>query len=232
MYVSLFLCLACFEATAAEIVVGKTPGSIMLRDKGSEISYGGVVGEKDGFYRRLITINGGAALHVSSRFEFYYTLIVDGGNLLIDCAYFDVRNNYNGARAAAGMCGLNKGLEETYDEIAQDYSNELRESIFSFDTSPVVEKAQATNFFLGKIGEVEIYDRYPSLDSLIGASPHKYIKASSGCFDFGNVNGFLVFYNSKQPNLKYLDLLRFKDPMKFQRLQEDDLKKLAVNKCL
>ena len=41
LHVSLFLCLACFEASAGEIVVGKTPGSIMLRDKGSEISYGG-----------------------------------------------------------------------------------------------------------------------------------------------------------------------------------------------
>lgn len=225
--------LAVFGAHGAEITEGKSVGSIMLHSNGDdgEKIYEEIIGEKDGFQRNLITINGVPALQVNSRFEFYYTLIVVGGEVTIDCAYFDGRNIYNGARASAAMCGLNARLERNYDEIAQIYSNDWRKSIFSFDTSSIVEKAEAEDFLLGRIGSVEIYDRYSSLDSLEGASPRKFIKTSEGCFDFGSAVGFLVFLNKDTPHLRYLDVLRSEDPKVFQRLQEADLKTLAVDKC-
>ncbi|VVO40432.1 S41 family peptidase [Pseudomonas fluorescens] len=228
----LFLFLVCSKASAGEIVSGKTPGSIMLRDNGREVVYENITGGKEGFDRRLMDINGSPGLQVIARYNFYYTLVIVEDGLLIDCAYFDVRNIYNGARASAGMCGLNMQLSEVYDEVAQDYSNKWRASIFSFDTSPVFEKGLATNFLLGKIGDIEVYDRYPLAEALENAAPQKYIKSSFGCFNFGDAVGFLVFLDKDKPRLQYLDVLQSEDPMKLQRMNEQDLKKLAVGKCV
>jgi hypothetical protein len=230
--VFLFLFLACSKVNAGEIVGENKTGSLILHSNGRQVVYENIIGGKEGFERRLIEINGFPALQVMARYNFYYTLVIREGGVLIDCAYFDARNTYNGARASAGMCGLNVQLSEVYDEIAQEYSNEWRASIFSFDTSPVFEKGRATNFLLGKIGGVEIYDRYLSAEALENASPQKYIKSASGCFNFGDAVGFLVFLNDDKRQLKYLDVLQSVEPMKLQRMQERDLKNLAVDKCM
>lgn len=229
----LFFLLCISSAHGAEIAEGGDVGGIVLRINGGASTkiYEGVVGEKEGFQRSLIDINGKPALQVNSRFEFYYTLNVVDGEITIDCAYFDGRNIYNGARASAAMCGLNARLERDYDEIAQLYSNVWRESIFSFDTRPLIEKDEATNFLIGRVGGVEVYDRYSSLISLENSSPRKIIKANEGCFDFEDAVVFLVFINKDAPRLEYLDVIRSEEPKIFQRLQEKDLKKMAVEKC-
>nr|WP_180204624.1 hypothetical protein [Pseudomonas sp. SbOxS1]NYU04615.1 hypothetical protein [Pseudomonas sp. SbOxS1] len=229
--VSLFLGQFCFGVSAEEVVVGVKAGSIVFHEKGSEVVYEGVVGDKDGFHRKLISINGMPALWVSSRYDYYYTLIAIDGGLVIDCAYFDGRNVYNGVRASAGVCGLNAPLSENYEEIAQGYSNEWRKSLYSFDTSPVYEKRQASSFFLTKIGDVVIYDRYPSQSALENATPQKYIKTNVGCYDFKAEVGFLVFLNKGGESPKYLDVLRSVDPIKLDRMSESDLAHLAKNKC-
>lgn len=233
VYLLICFSLAVFGAHGAEIIEGESVGSIMLRSNGDDGKkiYEGIIGEKDGFQRSLIAINRAPALQVNSRFEFYYTLTVVEDEITIDCAYFDGRNIYNGARASAAMCGLNVILERNYDEIAQNYSNGWRNSIFSFDTSLMIERAEAEDFLIGRIGSVEIYDRYSSLSSLENASPRKIIKTREGCFDFGNAVGFLVFLNKNAPILRYLDVVRSEEPKIFQRLQEADLKALAVEKC-
>ena len=232
VFVLLLFFGSCSVAAAGEIKSGKKPGSIVLYDNSHQTVYEGIVGSKYGLDRSLVSINGSPGLAAISRYRYYYTLLVGRGEALIDCAYFDVRNVYNGARASAGMCGLNVQLSESYDEIAQDYSNEWRSLFFSFDTSPVFEKGLATNFLLGRIGSVEIYDRYPSVEALENASPQKYIKSDTGCFNFEDAVGFLVFLNKEKPHLQYLDVLRSVEPMRFQRMRERDLKDLAVNTCL
>ncbi|MNL18886.1 hypothetical protein D3C87_1400550 [compost metagenome] len=203
----------------------------MLRDSNSEAIYKNIIGDKDGFNRKLVSVNDSPALRVSARYKFYYTLTPRENEILIDCAYFDARNIYNGARASAAICGLNTQLTENYDEIAQDYSNTWRESIFSFDTKEVFESGIGKDFFLGKIGEIEVFDRYPSANSLENSAPQKIIKSRAGCFNFADAVGFLVFINKDNPILHYLDVLRSEDPMRLQRMQEQDLKKIAVEKC-
>ena len=230
---SILLFLVCSKAVSREIVSGQIPGSIMLRNSSSEVTYNNIIGDKEGFDRQLISINDSPALRVSARYKFYYTLAPRENEILIDCAYFDVRNIYNGARASAGICGLNIQLTENYDEIAQDYSNTWRESIFSFDTKEVFESGKTRkDFFLGKIGEIEVFDRYPSASSLENSAPQKIIKSRFGCFNFAEAVGFLVFVNKDNPTLHYLDMLRSEDPMRLQRMQEQDLKKIAVEKCM
>ncbi|WP_223533269.1 MULTISPECIES: hypothetical protein [unclassified Pseudomonas] len=219
------LLLACSKAASREIVSGQTPRSIILRDSNSEVIYKNIVGDKEGFDRKLITINDSPALRASARYKFYYTLTPKENEILIDCAYFDVRNIYNGARVSTAICGLNTQLTENYDEIAQDYSNTWRESFFSFDTKEIFETGIGKDFFLGKIGEIEIFDRYPSANSLENSAPQKIIKSRSGCFNFADAVGFLVFINKDKPTLHYLDVLRSEDPVRLQRIQEQDLKK-------
>lgn len=229
----LYLPLICCAADSEGVIKGEGRGLILLHRNGEDCEkiYEGIIGEKEGFQRSLIDINGMPALQVNSRFDFYYTLNVVDGEITIDCAYFDGRNIYNGARASAAMCGLNARLERDYDEIAQLYSNVWRESIFSFDTRPLIEKDEATNFLIGRVGSVEVYDRYSSLISLENSSPRKIIKANEGCFDFEDAVVFLVFINKDAPRLEYLDVIRSEEPKIFQRLQEKDLKKMAVEKC-
>lgn len=226
------LFLVCLNAVAAEIGGGDEPGSVVLHVGGEEVLYGNITGNQYNVDRSLIDINGFSALLVLSKDSLYFTLAIKGREVLVDCAYFDKRNNYNGARMTAGICGLNVPLSETYDEIAEGYSSSWRGSIFSFDTSGVLEGGVGRDFLLGKIGEVEIFDRYPSAKSLENSSPQKIIKSRIGCFNFGEAVGFLVFVNKDKPSLQYLDVLRSEDPMKLQRMQERDLKEIAVEKCM
>jgi hypothetical protein len=230
--VSLFLVQFCFKVSAEEVVVGTKAGSIVFHGKGGEVVYEGVVGDRNGFNRKLISINGMPALWISSRFDFYYTLVSVDGGLLIDCAYFDGRNVYNGVRVSAGVCGLNAPLNEDYEEIGQGFSNEWRKSLYSFDTSQVYEKGQVSSFFLARIGGVEIYDKYLSQNALENAMPQKYIKAITGCFNFKEEVGFLIFLNKGEAAPKYLDVFRSVDPIRIERMDESDLERLAKNKCM
>lgn len=224
------LLLACATASA-DIVEGPAPGSIVLREHGREVTYGNVLGEKDSFDRSLISLNGLPGLKVSARYDFYYTLVPRSGEILIDCAYFDVRNIYNGARASAGMCGLNVNLSENYGEISQGFSNNLRSTIYSFNTAEILESSAGSDFLLGKIGKVEIFDRYPSVASLLNSSPQKLVKSKFGCFNFGEAVGFLVFFDKDKPSLEYLDIQRPEKFMTLQRMDENDLKNIAIEKC-
>lgn len=213
------------------VLPGSSPGSIVLHNNGREKIYENVIGNKDGFGRSLISVNGASALHVSSRYDYYYTLVVEEGGVLVDCAYFDGRNSYNGARATGGVCGLSKPLNSDYDEIAQVYSNEWRSSIFSFDTREVIESGEGRDFLLGRIGEVEIFDRYVSADALENALPQKIIRSRSGCFNFREAVGFPVLLDKNESGFLYLDVLRSEEPMLLQRMGEQDLKDIAVEKC-
>lgn len=216
---------------AAEVVAGKKPGGLVLHVEGNEVLYGGVIGNDYGIDRSFTYINGSPALLVLSKDSFYFTLIIEERKILVDCVYLDKRNNYNGARMMSGMCGINIPLRKTYEEIAQGFSTTWRNSIYSFDTSAVLENPAGRDFSLGKIGKVEIFDRYPSASSLENSSPQKIIKSDSGCFNFGEVVGFLVFLNKNNPSLQYLDVMRSEDPIKIQRFKEQDLIGLAVGRC-
>lgn len=215
---------------ASEINEGEG-GRLVLYSKGHEVIYKNILGSNEGMDRDLISINGSAALRVSARFEFYYTLIVKDVGVLIDCAYADARNNYNGARVSAGICGLNIKLGKGYDEVAQSHLNTWTDRLFSFDTKSVFKDHRATSFLLGYVGGVEVYDRYSSVAELDGASPQKYIKSAAGCFNFGSKTGFPIFTNDVDFKINYLDILISSTPMRFQRLTEQDLMRIAVNKC-
>ena len=228
----LCLILTWSKAAAWNLEGEKDSGDIILRGEGYSEKYIDVIGEKEGFDRRLIKLNGSPALQVSGRDEFYYTLAVRGKEVLIDCAYANARNIYNGARGYAGVCGLNTLLKMNYDEIGSSYSNQWQQSIFSFDTRPVFETGRAESFLIGKIGGIEVFDRYFSISSLENSSPQKVIKSASGCFDFKSAVVFLVFERSTVNTLKYLDVFQSVEPMQFKRMQEADLINLAVDECV
>lgn len=227
----LFLVLLFCSKVQGAVVVGGADGEIIYRGDDVVKVYPGITGQKDGFYRELIILNGKPALSVGLRHDSYYTLSFESGNVSIDCAYHDERNKYNGARLTAGICGLGKYLEESYAHVAQSYSDRWWLKMFSFDTSVVYKQGQVADFFLGEIGGVNIYDRYSSAESLENAAPEKVLKGSGGCFYFGDHTIYLTFLDEEHPRLKYLDVLVSQSPMVFKRLDERDLIELAVNRC-
>ena len=220
----------CLGVNAAEIVAGKKEGSLALHVGDDEVLYEDITGDRYGVDRSFTYINGSPGLLVLSRDSFYFTLMIEGREIVVDCAYSDKRNSYNGARMTAGVCGLNIPLRKNYEEIAQDYSSQWRASIFSFDTSDIFKRAVDKDFLLGHIGEIEVFDRYSSA-SLTNSSPQKIIKSHNGCFDFGESVVFLVSSNINSSELKYLDVLRSEEPIKIQRLKKEDLIKLAIGQC-
>ncbi|WP_341520833.1 hypothetical protein AABC73_21300 [Pseudomonas sp. G.S.17] len=228
-YLSLFL--TCATAQTIEIFNEKESGSIKLLRDGQETVYENITGNSYGISKGLTSINNTPALFLLDRDTYYYTLKAGRNGLLIDCAYSDTRNQNNGARVSAAICGINAALGKSYDEIGRAYSDEWQASLFSFDTSQVIKGGFSANFPLGRIGEVDIYDRYSSLEALENASPQKHIKSALGCFDFGNSLVFLVFLKEENSRLRYLDVVQSHDPKIFKRLDENDLIRIAVESC-
>jgi hypothetical protein len=223
--------MACSAANAFDIFTGPKNGSIVLDEAGHRKVYENIVGDDYGVLRRLSTINGAPAIVVLGGDFQYLTLAAGRGKIVIDCTYSDTRNNYNGARITAGICDMHWPLDETYSDVARRYSNQIQQSIFSFDTRPLVDGLTSGSFLLGNIDDIEIYDRYSSVTALVNASPTKYIKGPYGCFDFDTTVGFLVFLNKDFPELKFLDLLESQEPMILKRMSHGDLIKLAVDEC-
>ncbi|QXN52586.1 MULTISPECIES: hypothetical protein [Pseudomonas] len=216
---------------AVELNEDKVSGDITVVSGEHKKTYHGLTGSKEGVYRTLITINDLPALQVSGRDDFYYTLTVDGARLYIDCAYADARNSSNGARVSAGVCGLRIEPGAEYEDVAQDFSNKWQETIFSFDTQDISSDGYSRDYLLGEIGGVKIYDRYSSLSDLENAMPKKIIRGPSGCYDFQNKVGFMVFLNGPGKKPMYLDLIDFKGPIQVQRMQGEDLRRLAAEDC-
>lgn len=222
----------CSTSIAADLIHKKGDRDIALRKDTHQITYKDIIGMKDGLYRSLTTINGKPGLYVGSRDDFYYTLKIVNDSILIDCMYSNVRNKYMNSMASAGVCKLNIPLDKNYYELTYLDANKWQDSIFSFDTQPILKTGNGADYLLGKIGEVEIFDRYPSVDAIINSSPQKVIKSPAGCFNFGSDVGYLIFLNTESSLLHYLDILRSKEPIRFQRLGASELKALAVDKCV
>lgn len=142
----LFLISPFSKSAAVEIVNGTKAGSVVLRDGSSEIVYENITGSEYNVARSLVNINGIPGLFVLSRDGFYFTLLAKGREILIDCAYVDSRNNYNGAKMSAGACGLNIPLGEDYVEVAQNNSNRWSVSIFLSIQAPFSSRSRRLTF--------------------------------------------------------------------------------------
>lgn len=217
-------------STVAEIEEGNNTGSLTLKTAGITVIYNDITGDKNGFFRSLLPINGSNGLIALGRGEHYYTLNVHDNQIQIDCIYINDRNNQNGANISAAVCDSNTTLNPDYTDISQNLSNFLTQSIYSFDTSPVM-KGLKSRFMLGKIGAVEIYDAYDSEDDLINSRPAKYIKTKTGCRLMKEANAFLVFINPQARNPSYLDVIKNLSPMTIERLDEQELAKMATDQC-
>ncbi len=229
--VLLFSLACCTNLAAGDLWVGEEKGSIVARDGKREFVYKNIVGSGHGVDRSLIELNGLPALEVVSRGIYYFSLVIGIEGVTIDCAYSDVRNVYNGARVSLGKCGLNLPLDEFYLDVAQNHSSVWMDSIYSVNTESVFKTGQGGDFMLGKFGEVEVYDRYASVESLEESAPQKIIKGSKGCFNFGESLVFLVYLNDDKGGIKYLDVVQSYEPLIFERMQADHLKEIAVDEC-
>lgn len=224
-FLILFLTIFQCQAKTTRIKEDITSGSLVFDGH----RYLDVIGVKDGVYRAMISINGAPSLYVGGQDEIYYTLEGLSDRLFINCAYIDKRNKYNGASIEFGICALGLLLSNDYSSSVYAYGD-IWNKIFSFDTSIV--KKHGSDFFIGKIGEIAVFNRYISIDALERSAPETYIKSISGCHSFGEKKVFLVFHKGNLKNPLYLDVLQSTDPMELKRLKESDLKKLAIERCI
>lgn len=226
--VAVFMAVLGGRVAAEEVRRGSEPGSIVYSGK----AYLDVVGSKDGFYRRLTSINGTPALFSGGRDLLYFSLKLSGGMLLVDCAYIESRNEYNGVRVSAGVCGLERPLDSEYNDIIYEYSDRWMGGVFSFGTDRVIKDKKPTSFLLGEIGGVSVYNRYSTVGDLESATPETYVKSDGGCYSFGKAEVFLIFMKGDELSPHYLDVRLSADPIELKRLKENDLMKLAVGKCM
>ncbi|MBD8708841.1 hypothetical protein IFT47_19620 [Pseudomonas sp. CFBP 13711] len=229
----MFMCLSMSTGLSADFSLSSSADNTILtaRVDGHEFKYPDIIGDQDGLWTTDGLINNAPALYVLGRDSYYYTLKTHAGGVHIDCAYADARNSTNGARVLAGMCGLDERIIEDFQVIAQNYSNDWQDSVYGFDTWPMISNKTSGDFLLGKIGEVEVYDRYASIDDLLNAKPEKYVKTSSGCYYFKQKLAFLVFNKPRPDKPVFLDVIRSHDPFLLDRLTEAKLTKMAVRKC-
>lgn len=206
-------------------------GALIAHVDGREFHYSDIIGDRYGLWVGVKPINNAPALFAFGRDSYYYTLKADALGAFIDCAYANGRNSRNGAGVLAGMCGLNAKIVEDSQSIAQGFANTWMHSVYAFDTWPMISNKTSGDFLLGKIGKVEVYDRYASMDDLLNAKPEKYVKTSSGCYYFKQKLAFLVFNRPRPDTPVYLDVIRSHDPFLLDRLTEAKLKKMAVRKC-
>ncbi|MEN5032640.1 hypothetical protein [Pseudomonas sp. Ps21-P2] len=206
-------------------------GTLTAHVSGQEFQYPNIIGDRYGLSTGVKLINNAPALFAFGRDSYYYTLKADARGAYIDCAYADGRNSRNGAGVLAGMCGLNAKIDEDSQSIAQELANTWMHSVYAFDTWPMISNKTSGDFLLGKIGKVEVYDRYASMDDLSNAKPEKYVKTSSGCYYFKQKQAFLVFNKAQPDKPVYLDVIRSHDPFLLDRLTEAKLTKMAVNRC-
>lgn len=227
------MCLSmAIEVNAAfSISSNDEDGTLIAYVDGREFTYPNVIGDQDGLWTTDGLINNTPALSVLGRSSYYYTLKADARGAYIDCAYADGRNSTNGAGVLAGMCGLNAKIVEDFQSTAQEFANTWMHSVYAFDTWPMISNKASGDFRLGKIGKVEVYDRYASMDDLLNAKPEKYVKTSSGCYYFKQKQAFLVFNKPQPDKPAYLDVIRSHDPFLLNRLTEEQLTKMAVNRC-
>ncbi|MEN4750833.1 hypothetical protein ABEH28_13825 [Pseudomonas sp. Ps21-P2] len=229
----MFMCLSMSTGLSADFSLSSSADNTILtaRVDGHEFKYPDIIGDQDGLWTTDGLINNAPALYVLGRDSYYYTLKTHAGGVHIDCAYADARNSTNGARVLAGMCGLDERIIEDFQVIAQNYSNDWQDSVYGFDTWPMISNKTSGDFLLGKIGKVEVYDRYASMDDLLNAKPEKYVKTSLGCYYFKQKLAFLVFNKPRPDKPVFLDVIRSHDPFLLDRLTEAKLTKMAVRKC-
>ncbi|MGA3682923.1 hypothetical protein [Pseudomonas graminis] len=229
----MFMCLSMSTGLSADFSLSSSADNTILtaRVDGHEFKYPDIIGGQDGLWTTDGLINNAPALYVLGRDSYYYTLKTHAGGVHIDCAYADARNSTNGARVLAGMCGLDERIIEDFQVIAQNYSNDWQDSVYGFDTWPMISNKTSGDFLLGKIGKVEVYDRYASMDDLLNAKPEKYVKTSLGCYYFKQKLAFLVFNKPRPDKPVFLDVIRSHDPFLLDRLTEAKLTKMAVRKC-
>ena len=212
---------------ASDVVVEERGRDLYVRNSSMEHSFKDIFGDKDGVDRALVAINGQSAIFVLGRDSYYYTLRLDGVRVMVDCVYVDGRNIYNGARILVGECGLGTLLESNFYELGMELLAEQSRDVYSFDTKTVAHGGG--RYLIGEINGVEFFDEYLSVESLMDSRPNKLVQWRGRCYKFDTD---LVFLTKVGGGIRYVDVVRSLDPMKLQRLDGDEVRRLVVDRCL
>jgi hypothetical protein len=193
-----FVMMLCsFPAGAEEISKGEG-SSVILNDGSSSVIYKDVLDSKDGIYRGLVFVNGTPALLASGEENVVYTLKVDGGKILINCAIAEARSNQTGISIRKSMCGIDKELWPDYSELGYSYTDQWKEQAASVDVSSLVVHGKPLDIVEGVIEGVEIHQVYRSISQLEDAAPQIYLKRGTECYEAPR-GKFFVGYSVGSP---------------------------------
>lgn len=225
--------LLMLSTTSLSAEVSKTPlsDSIYLKTNSNIIEYKNIINERDGIYRDLVTINGNPALYAGGDFDLYYTLKIENNSLFLDCLYADLRNHKNGIRISNAVCNINTPLKPNYSDVGFAYTDQWQEAADKVDISPLATYGKAIDVIVSNIGEVEVHEKYQSIDDLEGSNPEIYMKYDEGCHSFKHSKVFLVYQSKEALEPQYIEVLRSSDPMSLERFDESSLKDLASEDC-
>lgn len=216
-----------FGLQASDVVIEGLGRDLYVRNSSIEHSVTDILGDKGGVDRVLVTINGQSAIFVLGRDSYYYTLRLDGEQVMVDCVYVDGRNIYNGARISVGECGLGTLLESNFYEMGMELLAQQIRDVYSFDTKAGAHGSG--RYLIGKLNGIEFIDEYLTKESLMDSRPNKLVQWGGRCYKFDTD---LVFLTKVGGAIRYVDVVRSLDPMRLQRLDGDHVRRLVVDGCL
>ncbi|MBI6927224.1 MULTISPECIES: hypothetical protein [Pseudomonas] len=209
------------------VVVEERGRDLYVRSSSEDRLFKNIFGDKDGVARVLVSVNGRPAIFVLGRASYYYTLGFDGSRVTVDCVYVDGRNKYNGARILVGECGLDTLIDSSFYEVGMELLAEQSRDVYSFSTNTVANGGG--RYVIGEMSGIEFIDEYLSEESLIGSRPVRMARWKGRCYKF---DADLVFLTKVEGKISYVDVVRSVDPIRIQRLDESDVRRLMVDGCL
>lgn len=84
-------------------------------------------------------------------------------------------------------------------------------------------------YLIGEMNGMEFLDEYLSEEALEDSRPNKLVRWKGRCYKF---DADLVFLTKVEGAVRYVDVVRSLDPMRVQRLDGDDVRRLVVDRCL
>ncbi|MHC8359300.1 hypothetical protein ACYZUA_03070 [Pseudomonas sp. LS2P72] len=240
LFVLLFIGLS-FTVSAAEKAtvstgdvyeVDEATQSLKVSWSGGSKIVEGVIGDKGEVTRDFVDFNGTKALHYenlasSTPFEAYFTLSRQGGNVVVDCIYANIRNDRNGILINKAVCDLNRQLVEDYEESIYEFSDEWKNiagriSIESLNRTPSV----ALNVDEAQYKDIHLVRTYKSQDDLVSKSPSGAVKQGSTQHQFNSDVIFSVYKASDLKSPQYLEVAEKGIEKTFTRYDYESLKAL------
>jgi len=218
------------SANAAEIIKGES-GELILDKKPNPTIYKDITQSKDGIYRDLIQTNNTPALFTSGEADIIYTLKEKNGKILVDCAIAETRSNQTGISIRKSMCNINKELDADYAELGYTYTDQWKDEVSGIDITQLTQQMKALDIIKGKLGGIEIHERYNTLSQLENTTPETYLKKGKNCYSISDNKSFINYSTANPSQPINISILTDAENYEFKVYELKDLNSLNYTPC-